>query len=70
MIFILDTKDKKKTTGNNIEKHQSNFKEIEIEAVLLTKKVSDSYSEAIDTLKSKLLLLSYIYMKNHTMIII
>lgn len=40
---------------NITDKLPSNFKEIESESILLFKEVSDSYSDALNALKSKLI---------------
>lgn len=47
------TKDKN-DLKNNTDKLPFNFREIENEATLLFKEVSNSYSEALDALNSKL----------------
>lgn len=57
MYFILDKglTESKTILGYNSEKQLSNIRDIESEATLLFKEVSDSYSEALDALKSELL---------------
>lgn len=44
----------KKIIVNNTEKQSSSYREIESEAAFLFKGVSNSYSEALDALKSEL----------------
>lgn len=51
-IFQID----KKLTGKNTEKETSDFKRIGSEATLIVKEVSNSYSEALDALKSEWLI--------------
>lgn len=56
LIFILDKglTEEKSILGNNTEKQLLNMNEIENEAALLFKHVSNSYSEALDSIKSEL----------------
>lgn len=56
-MIILDSglNEGKIILGNGIEKHPSNFRDIEREANILFKEVSYAYSDALDALKSKFL---------------
>lgn len=58
-IFLLDQKltGKNDILGKPTENEKSDFTRIKSEATLITKEVSNLYSEALDALKSKWLIL-------------
>lgn len=67
LLIILDSKLNKGKIilGNNFEKLPSNYRDIESEANLLFKEVSDAYSDALDALKSKFLNKWFLISKRH-----